>query len=102
MTFIEEEQLKMEIAHIFDSGANELRVLNMIKSFLLKPKENEDVNCLKLKEAATFIHYQFSIMGMEILNKYYDLTVEEFRLLPEVKVLWGAMDLIEKNYLDDK
>ena len=33
MNQIEAEQLRMEIAHIFDSGANELRIFEMVKSF---------------------------------------------------------------------
>jgi hypothetical protein len=32
----DEKQLWMEIEHIFDSGANELRVFNMVKSFIEK------------------------------------------------------------------
>lgn len=34
MDKINEEQLKLEIAHIFDSGANELRVFEMVKNFI--------------------------------------------------------------------
>jgi hypothetical protein len=34
MTEYEEKQLKIEIKHIFDSGANEIRVFNLIKQFL--------------------------------------------------------------------
>ena len=30
---VEGEQLRMEIQHIFDSGANEIRIFEMIKSF---------------------------------------------------------------------
>ncbi len=30
---VEAEQLKMEIAHIFESGANEIRIFEMVKSF---------------------------------------------------------------------
>ena len=36
ITELEEKQLKLEIAHIFESGANEIRVFNMIKDFLGK------------------------------------------------------------------
>ena len=28
------KQLEMEIQHIFDSGANEIRILNMVKIFI--------------------------------------------------------------------
>ena len=36
MNLIQEEQLKAEISHIFDSGANEIRILEMVKSFFDK------------------------------------------------------------------
>ena len=36
MTEQDEKQLLMEIEHIFDSGANELRVFNMVKAFIEK------------------------------------------------------------------
>lgn len=34
MNEVEREQLRMEIQHIFDSGANEIRVFEMVKSFI--------------------------------------------------------------------
>ena len=34
MNEIEKEQLRMEIQHIFDSGANEIRIFEMVKSFI--------------------------------------------------------------------
>ena len=34
MYLIEKEQLKLEIQHIFDSGANEIRIFEMVKSFI--------------------------------------------------------------------
>ena len=34
MTEQESKDLKMEIQHIFDSGANEMRIFNMIEMFL--------------------------------------------------------------------
>tara|TARA_R110002096_G_scaffold326030_1_gene519928 strand:- start:658 stop:912 length:255 start_codon:yes stop_codon:yes gene_type:complete len=34
MNDIEKEQLKIEIQHIFDSGANEIRIFEMAKSFI--------------------------------------------------------------------
>lgn len=34
MDKINEEQLKLEIAHIFDSGVNELRIFEMVKNFI--------------------------------------------------------------------
>lgn len=33
MNQVEAEQLRMEIAHIFASGANEIRIFEMVKSF---------------------------------------------------------------------
>ena len=34
MTQQDKEQLKIEIDHIFESGANEIRILEMVKSFI--------------------------------------------------------------------
>ena len=39
MILEEEQQLKYEIQHIFDSGANEIRILEMVKLFII----NRDV-----------------------------------------------------------
>tara|TARA_R110001632_G_scaffold27493_2_gene73766 strand:- start:7450 stop:7743 length:294 start_codon:yes stop_codon:yes gene_type:complete len=39
MILEEEKQLKYEIQHIFDSGANEIRILEMVKLFII----NRDV-----------------------------------------------------------
>jgi hypothetical protein len=36
MTEQDKKQLWMEIEHIFDSGANEMRVFNMVKDFIEK------------------------------------------------------------------
>ena len=38
MGHVEEEELKVEIQHIFDSGANEIRILEMVKSFINRRK----------------------------------------------------------------
>jgi len=38
MKHTEEEELKVEIQHIFDSGANEIRILEMVKSFINSKK----------------------------------------------------------------
>lgn len=34
MNEVEKEQLRVEIKHIFDSGANEIRIFEMVKSFI--------------------------------------------------------------------
>ena len=34
MNEIEKEQLRVEIQHIFDSGANEIRIFEMVESFI--------------------------------------------------------------------
>ncbi len=36
MEKIDKEQLELEIKHIFDSGANETRILNMVEDFINK------------------------------------------------------------------
>lgn len=40
MTKIEEKELKFEIQHIFDSGANEIRIFEMVKT-LVNRREGE-------------------------------------------------------------
>jgi hypothetical protein len=42
MTEQESKDLKMEIQHIFDSGANEMRIFNMIEMFL--DRRDEAIN----------------------------------------------------------
>ena len=39
MTEQEEQYLKMEIDHIFNSGANKIRVFEMVKTFISTHKE---------------------------------------------------------------
>jgi len=38
MKHTEQNELKLEIKHIFDSGANEERILEMVKSFIARRK----------------------------------------------------------------
>ena len=47
MITINEKQLKLEIAHIFDSGANAIRVLEMVKNYINtrnQVSENESIS----------------------------------------------------------
>jgi delta-aminolevulinic acid dehydratase/porphobilinogen synthase len=100
MNQVEGEQLRMEIQHIFDSGANEIRIFEMIKSFL---ESRSGVNELSAQDfisrAAPQIHYDLSLKAMQLMTDKKELTVEEFRELPEVKKLWSAMDVIKEHYL---
>ncbi|MDX9948569.1 MAG: hypothetical protein RBS38_14505 [Bacteroidales bacterium] len=45
------------------------------------------------------IHYDLSLKAMQLMDDKKELTVEEFRELPEVKKLWLAMDVIKEHYL---
>jgi hypothetical protein len=45
------------------------------------------------------IHYDLSLKAMQLMVDKEELTVEEFRELPEVKKLWLAMDVIKEHYL---
>jgi hypothetical protein len=45
------------------------------------------------------IYYDLSLKAMQLMVDKEDLTVEEFRELPEVKKLWSAMDVIKQHYL---
>jgi hypothetical protein len=52
MNDIEKEQLKMEIQHIFDSGANEIRIFEMVKSFI---ESRNGVNNLTIPVVSNFV-----------------------------------------------
>jgi hypothetical protein len=62
MTKEHEIELKNEIAHIFDSGANEIRIFEMVKMFLDRRDKaiNYTLCCteLKGKEALTFEEFK--------------------------------------------
>ena len=49
--------------------------------------------------AAPQIHYDLSLKAMQLMTDKKEITVEEFRELPEVKKLWSAMDVIKEHYL---
>ena len=78
------EQLKKEISHIFESGANEIRVYNLIVSYL----ENNRVDSIKIKKAVDILekHNKWrrgdESLDMEnpiILGKAIDLIVKEMK-----------------------
>ena len=48
---IKYEQLRKEIDHIFESGANEIRIYNMVVAFI----ENNRVDSLKVKKAVEIL-----------------------------------------------
>jgi len=100
MNEIEKEQLRIEIQHIFDSGANEIRIFEMVKSFI---ESRNGVNKLPIHDVigsvSSNIHYDLSLKAMQLMVDKEELTVEEFRELPEVKKLWSAMDVIKEHYL---
>lgn len=47
MSIEEEIQLKREIEHIFDSGANEYRIYEMFKNFIYKINKNGNILILR-------------------------------------------------------
>ena len=48
---------------------------------------------------AQMIHYDLAIKANEVMKEHKNMKVEDFRELPEVKKLWGAMDVIKEHYL---
>ena len=46
MKLKDEIQLKKEIEHIFDSGANEYRIYEMFKNFIYKVNKNANISIL--------------------------------------------------------
>ena len=79
-----QEQLKKEIAHIFESGANEVRIYNLITSYL----ENNRVDSIKIKKAVNILekHNKWrrgdESIDMEnpiVLGKAIDLIIKEMK-----------------------
>lgn len=72
MTPKEEKQLKLEIAHIFDSGANEIRVFNMVKQFLEMRSSPLSTNLgMSMQKTAKESRYQDCV---DVLQCYMSLT----------------------------
>lgn len=99
MSESQEEQLKTEIQHIFDSGANEIRVFEMVKTFISNLERNEEVNADNIKKICSYVNYDLSLKVMEMMVDRDEMKIDDFRELPEVKNIWTAMDVIKENYL---
>lgn len=69
MSESQEEQLKTEIQHIFDSGANEIRVFEMVKTFISNLERNEEVNADNIKKTCSYVNYDLSLKVMDIRSK---------------------------------
>jgi len=72
---------KEEELHLLKSGQKQLPIHDVIGS------------------VSSHIHYDISLKAMQLIVDKEELTVEEFRELPEVKKLWSAMDVIKEHYL---
>jgi hypothetical protein len=72
------EKLKAEILHIFESGANEIRVLNMVEAFINKYYEYEaltsvkseptkltDMNTLSLDQMAEMLRAKYNVKDIQ-------------------------------------
>ena len=79
-----QEQLKKEIAHIFESGANEVRIYDLITSYL----DNNRVDSMRIKKAVNVLekHNKWrrgdESIDMEnpvILGKAIDLIIREMK-----------------------
>lgn len=99
MSESQEEQLKTEIQHIFDSGANEIRVFEMVKTFISNLERNEEVNPDNIKKICSYVNYDLSLKVMEMMVDIDEMKIDDFRELPEVKNIWTAIDVIKENYL---
>lgn len=76
MTEKDEKQLKNEIAHIFESGANEIRVFEMVKIFINSRRDiykSEFVTELQNSYAKEHLRYQIIHKGngMSYNSKLY-------------------------------
>lgn len=78
ITELEEKQLKLEIAHIFESGANEIRVFNMIKDFL--GKRDFELNTLPI-----------TVVGCTLKEKEetaFSLWLKDWKYVPSIDAFW--------------
>jgi hypothetical protein len=78
------EQLKKEIAHIFESGANEIRIYNLVVSYI----ENNRIDSLKIKKAVDILEKHnkwrrgddsIGMINPVTLGKSIDLVVKEMK-----------------------
>ena len=65
MTKENKEQLNAEITHIFDSGANHLRIFEMVENFIDKQYEPINSRNLKHTDIITFHQWKKSIVKHE-------------------------------------
>jgi len=65
MTTIDEQQLKTDIAHIFESGANEVRVFEMVKSFTERRGVMPSFQSQQLSENSQGLYPELSSRGQQ-------------------------------------
>lgn len=85
MNYKDEQQLKLEIAHIFESGANELRVLEMIKTFIDRRYPSKEVLTIDRIQDYHLIRWNNGIKS--------GASMEEIR--EDMKICKNAMDLYD-------
>ena len=81
---IKYEQLRKEIDHIFESGANEIRIYNAVVAFI----ENNRVDSLKIKKAVEILERHnrwrrgddsIDMENPKVLGKAIDLVIKEMK-----------------------
>lgn len=86
MSDIEREELKAEIQHIFDSGANEIRIFEMVKAFIenrngvrSEPKEElYDTMNKTIHGKISDVFFRKLTVESGYLYDFWDLTIDDY------------------------
>jgi hypothetical protein len=94
MNEVEKEQLRMEIQHIFDSGANEIRIFEMVKSFI---ESRNGINKLPIHDVSYCAEQTKNFLTNKFCNIAKEHVGKTFDEVPEATDLLKAIDVIKKH-----
>ena len=93
MNEVEGEQLRMEIQHIFDSGSNEIRVFEMVKSFL---ESRNGVNKTPTDSTIYCVEQTKNVLTNKFCNISKEHVGKTLNEVPELTDLLKAIDVLKK------
>lgn len=107
MTQVDEKQLKLEINHILDSGANEIRLLEMIKTFISR---RYDENALHKQELKTKLEFYKKLQNkitlvrnkkLNLVNWIDEVNEKIYKLEKELNLILIYCDDCGKEIIDE-